>query len=264
MMDSLSALADLGFTEYEARIYLALLRESPANGYQLSKRTGVPRSMVYEALGRLHARGAVLKSGDERSTIYRPLPPDELLDRYDRHHKQLIAGLRDNLSSLYDAKSEESLWSVSGREAGFAHAIKMIARSKKEVYLVLDDTALEQLREEIISAGARGVQIGVLLTGVGDLNCGQVSYHPPIESELQGLEDMLVVVVDGKECLIADTSRDMNATITNNRDLVLITRQFVWMELFAQRIIERINPAIFDQLEETDRKVLLSFSKLTQ
>ena len=74
-MDAVSGLSDLGFTEYEARIYLALLKENPANGYQLSKRTGVPRSMVYEALGRLHARGAVLKSGGARSTIYRPLSP---------------------------------------------------------------------------------------------------------------------------------------------------------------------------------------------
>jgi sugar-specific transcriptional regulator TrmB len=263
-MDSLSALGDLGFTEYEARIYLALLQESPANGYQLSKRTGVPRSMVYEALGRLHTRGAVLKSGDERSTIYRPLPPDELLDGYDRHHKQLITNLRNDLSSLYDTKREESLWSVSGKEAVFAHASKMIAGSKKEVYLVLDDTVLEQLREDIISAGARDVQIGVLLTGVGELDCGQVSYHSPIESELQGLEHMVVVIVDGEECLIADTSREINATITNNRDLVLITRQFVWMELFAQRIIERINPDILDQLDETDRRVLLNYSKLPQ
>ena len=260
-MDLLTDLGDLGFTEYEAKIYLALLRENPANGYQLSKKTGVPRSMVYEALGRLHARGAVLKSGDERSTVYRPLPPEELLDRYDRQHQQLISGLRDNLLGLYDSKDEESLWTVSGREAAFGYASQMIANSKNEVYLVLDDNALEQLRGEIVSSGERGVQIGVLLTGIGELDCGQVSYHPPEESELQGLDNMVVVVVDGEECLIADMNHEMTATITSSRNLVLITRQFVWMELFAQRINERINPDLLDQLEENDRKILLSFSR---
>jgi Cd2+/Zn2+-exporting ATPase len=260
-MDLLSGLGDLGFTEYEAKIYLALLRENPTNGYQLSKKTGVPRSMVYEALGRLHARGAVLKSGAERSTIYRPLPPEELLDRYDRQHQQLISGLRDNLLSLYDSNNEESLWTISGREASFAYASKMIANSKNEVYLVLDDTALEQLRSEIISAGERGNKIGVLLTGTDELNCGQVSYHPPAESELQGLDNMVVVVVDGKECLIADMNHEMTTTVTSSRNLVLITRQFVWMELFAQRINERVNPDLLDQLEENDRKILQSFSR---
>lgn len=259
-MDSLSGLGDLGFTEYESKIYLSLLKDNPANGYQLSKRTGVPRSMVYEALGRLHTRGAVLKSGDDRSTKYRPLPPEELLDRYDRQHQQLISGLRQDLLSLYNAQEEESLWMVSGKEASLAHAAKMISRAKNEAYLVLDDPALEQLQDEIMSAGKRGVQIGVLLTGIGELDCGQVSYHPPAESELQGLDNMLVVVADGNECLIADMRQDMSATITTNRNLVLITRQFVWMELFAQRINEQINPAVLDQLEESDRRILLSFS----
>ena len=33
--------------------HLALLGENPATGYQVSKKAGIPRSMVYEALGRL-------------------------------------------------------------------------------------------------------------------------------------------------------------------------------------------------------------------
>lgn len=260
-MDSLAGLGDLGFTEYEGKIYLALLKESPANGYQLSKRTGVPRSMVYEALGRLHTRGAVLKSGDARSTIYRPLPPEELLDRFDRRHQRVISDLRSNLQSIYDSQNEEALWTISGEEASFAYAARMITRANKEAYLVLDDIALDQLRQEIHLAGDRGVQIGVLLTGDGELDCGQVFYHPPEESALQGLDNLVVVVVDGGECLIADMSQDMIATITTNRNLVLISRQFVWMELFAQRINERVNPDMLDQLEESDRKILQSFSK---
>ena len=41
-----------GFTEYESRTYLALLREHPATGYKISNESGVPRSMVYQALGK--------------------------------------------------------------------------------------------------------------------------------------------------------------------------------------------------------------------
>ena len=61
-MDMLQKLAQIGFTEYEAKVYLALLALNPATGYQLSKESGVPRSMVYEALKRLHARGAALET----------------------------------------------------------------------------------------------------------------------------------------------------------------------------------------------------------
>ncbi len=259
-MELIAELGALGFTEYEGKIYLALLKESPANGYQLSKKTGVPRSMVYEALGRLHTRGAVLKSSDGRTTIYRPLSPDQLLDRYDRQHQQLIHSLRDSLLNIYDSERGDSLWTISGKEASFSYASHMIAKGEREVYLVLDDVALERLRDEIIAASERDIQVGVLLTGTGELNCGQVSYHPPAESELQGLKYLLMVVVDGEESLIADLNRDMVATITTNKNLVLISRQFVWMELFAQRINERINPAMLELLEESDRNILQGFS----
>jgi Cd2+/Zn2+-exporting ATPase len=42
----LAELTAIGFTEYEARVYLTLLRENPATGYQLGKTSGIPRSMV--------------------------------------------------------------------------------------------------------------------------------------------------------------------------------------------------------------------------
>lgn len=262
-MSLISDLMALGLTEYEAKVYLALLKENPANGYQLAKKTGVPRSMVYEALGRLHARGAVLKSGDERTTIYRPLPPGQLLEKYDRQHRQLIQNLETGLVEIFDAQSEESLWSISGEAAIYLYASQMIQNAKDEIYLVLSDEALEQLQQEILAACDTGVNGGALLTGKGELDCDQVSHHPPEESEIQGLDHTLVVVVDGQECLITNLERDMNATVTTSKNLVLISRQFVWMELFAQRVYERLDPAQLDLLDPADKKLLLSFSSNT-
>ena len=257
-MSTLSDLMALGLTEYEGKIYLALLKESPANGYQLSKRTGVPRSMVYEALGRL--RGAVLKSGDERKTIYRPLPPEQLLDRHDRQNRQLIEDLQGGLAEIYASHTEEALWSISGEAAIYSYASQLIEKAVQEIYLVIGDDALEKLRETILSTCDSGASVGALLTGQGELACDQVSYHPPEESEIQGMEHMLVVVVDGQECLIANLERDMTATVTTNKNLVLISRQFVWMELFAQRVYERLDPAQLDRLDQEDKQLLLSFS----
>lgn len=259
-MDIQTGLIGLGLTEYEAKTYIALLKDYPANGYQISKRTGVPRSMVYEALGRLHNRGLVMKSGEERAVVYRPLPPDQLLNLYDRQHHQLIDDLRSGLASVYDSKPEDSLWMISGDDAVYAYASEMLSNSEIEIYLVLNDQALERLHDEIVSACDRDLQAGVLLTGSGDLNCEQAYYHPQAESELQGLEDMLVVVADNNECLIANLNPEALATITRNKNLVLITRQFVWMELFAQRINKQLTLSDVEGLSEADRRVLQNFS----
>ena len=260
-MDLLPDLITLGFTEYEARVYLALLQDHPANGYQLSKKAGIPRSMVYEALGRLHSRGAILKTGDEKSTLYRPLPPDLLLNRYDREHRQLLDKLHNRLQSMYSTHKEDLLWSISGEEAIFNYSTQMISRAKQEIMIVLNDLALDQLQPVIISVCERGLNVGVLLTGIRKINCGQIAHHPPLESELQGLGDMLVVAVDGKECLIASVDQSaMTATITTNANLVYIARQFIWMELFTQRIFKQLGSESLQRLKPDDRHILENFT----
>ena len=102
-MDLVAALGGMGFTQSEAKVYLVLLRNNPATGYQLSKVSGVPRSMVYEALGRLDARGAVLKSREAKATLYRPLPPQALLESVDTEHHRKMQALSGGLSEIYAA-----------------------------------------------------------------------------------------------------------------------------------------------------------------
>lgn len=259
-MELLGNLMAIGFTEYEAKVYLALLRDNPANGYQVSKRSGVPRSMVYEALSRLYARGAVLTTGEEKSTLYRPLPPDVLLDRYDQEQRHLISDLRDGLRALHIAAAEEHVWSVTGRSSVLSYAGQMIRRARQDVWLVVNDAALDTLRPQITAAGKRGLQLGTLLTGQGELAIGQVARHPQRESEAQELTDTLVVVVDGAETLIASTLGDMTATVTRNRNLVLIARQFVWMELFAQRVYTRLGARLMARLDPDDQKILEGYA----
>jgi sugar-specific transcriptional regulator TrmB len=259
-MELLSNLLAIGFTEYEAKAYMALLRESPANGYQISKRSGVPRSMVYEALGRLNARGAVLTTGEERTTLYRPLPPDVLLDRYDQEQRHLIDDLRDGLRKLHEVSDEAHFWSINGRNSALSYAGQMLQRAEKEALLVLNDPALDALRDDIVAVAKRKLSVGTLLTGEGALNSGQVVRHPRRESELQELTDTLVIVTDSNEALIASTATDWTATITRNRNLVLIARQFVWMELFAQRVYTRLGSRLLAKLDPEDQKIFEGYA----
>jgi Cd2+/Zn2+-exporting ATPase len=265
MTNLLSDLMAAGFTEYEAKVYLALLHESPATGYQLSKQAGIPRSMVYESLGRLHARGAVLKTDDHRATLYRPVPPDALMDRYEQEHQRLIQTLRDRLRTLYKAQDEDRLWSIRGRSSVLSYAAQMIQGAQEEILFVLADLDLLALKAEIEAACRREVKVSALLTGQETLDIGQVARHPPLESELQELTGMLLIVVDGRECLIAGDDAQMpeeatsSATITNNRNLILIARQFVWMELFAQRIYNRLGNDLLERLAPSDRQIFENF-----
>ncbi len=257
-MDLIARLVSVGFTEYEAKIYLELLRDSPATGYQLAKNAGVPRSMVYEALGRLRNRGAVLETVEARATLYRPLPPDMLLDNHMREQQELLEGLRDGLRQLYQAPDEERLWTITGQQSVYSYALQMIRESKDSLMLVLPDPELRVLRKDLVQAQTRSVALSVLLTGDGELEIGEVAHHSPLESEIQQLTGMLMVVADNLEVLIAGTARDMTGTITRNRNLVGVARQFIWMELFTQRVYARLGADLLARLEPDDRRIFES------
>jgi len=257
-MDLLNDLDAIGFTEYEAKVYLALLKEHPATGYQLSKQAGIPRSMVYEALGRLDARGAVLKTEDAKATLYRPIPPDTLLNRLTDEHERRMQALRQGLNTIYTARDEGHLWTFTGEGPVLSYAGQMIANAQQEVMLVLADSNLSTLRPVILDADQRGVAIRALLTGHEQLEIGQIAYHPPLESQLHKLADSLVVVVDELEVLIASSRPTCTATVTTNANMVQIGRQFVWMELFAHRIFSQLGPDTLARLSSVDRNVLNS------
>ncbi len=262
-MDLLQNLGQIGFTEYEAKVYLSLLREYPATGYQLSKASGVPRSMVYEALSRLHSRGAALETVEARATLYRPVPPKILLDRHEAEHTRLVGDLRQGLVELYKDSSDDRVWSLSGRSTILAYSSQLIANAQVEIFLVLADDDLDALMSEIEAADERGIAVNTLLTGSKTLDRGRSAHHPPLESELQGLTTTLLVEADGEQFLIGSRlpHRNMSATVTRNSDLVFIARQFVWMELFTQRIYTRLGSDLLARLEPDDRRIFESLSK---
>jgi Cd2+/Zn2+-exporting ATPase len=259
-VDLLDQLTRIGLTEYEAKVYLALLTENPTTGYQISKKSGVPRSMVYETLSRLHGRGLVMETVESRATLYRPLPPQTFLDQQQSEHERLVDALRVGLEKIYGYTADDHVWSIRGRQSALTYASQLIREAESATFLVLSDEDLEVLQDDIVAACNRGLEINTLLTGQGKLECGRVAHHPPLESELQGLIGMLLVAVENGEVLIASTSvqQEMRATITSNPDLVLIAKQFVWMEMFTQRVYARLGPELLSKLDDEDRQIFES------
>ena len=257
-MDLRRGLMEIGFTEYEAKVYLALLGGNPATGYQISKESGVPRSMVYETLSRLVARGAALESVEGKTTLYCPVPPHLLLDRYEERQLSLTTDLREKLQAKYVDTSEEYVWSIRSKSAVFTYAKQMLSEAQREIYLVLNDVGLGALQEEIKATTERGMDVCTLLTGQDHFSHGYVARHPPLESEVQELTNTMVLVVDQAEALIADVGQDAYATITNSHNLVLIARQFIWMELFAQRVYRQLGVDMLERLDPEDRKIFES------
>src|SRR6516165_3793793 len=97
--DILDSLTELGFSTNEARAYRGLLVESPATGYEIAQRAGIPRSAIYAVLKRLEDGGLVARV-EESPARYAPLPPADLMGVLRRRFEHSVEALESSIRSL--------------------------------------------------------------------------------------------------------------------------------------------------------------------
>ena len=77
-MNSFEFLEKLGFSSNEAKVYGTLIKHKVLNGYEIAKLSGVARSLVYEVINRLIAKGAVIRI-DGEPNFYKPIEYQDLI-----------------------------------------------------------------------------------------------------------------------------------------------------------------------------------------
>jgi len=256
--DPIDRLVKLGFSEYEAKAYVALLRESPVTGYQLSKTSSVPRSMIYEVLGKLTGRGAAmtLRKGD--STQYAPVPAEEFLDQLHREHEELTVSLKDDLATLASPTDLEYVWNIEGHENIMAKAREMIGQARSRIYLALVPATCQALQPVLEEAIGREVRVVLYTTSELDLPGGRVIVAHVSEETLGQARGLgLVLVIDGEEVLIGEwlTANQARASWTSSPLLVFIAEHHLRTDLYLPEILALLGDRALDLIQEEDREL---------
>ncbi len=256
--DPLNRLVQIGFSEYEAKAYIALLRKSPVTGYELSKLSGVPRSMIYEVLGKLTARGAAMTLRTGSAIKYAPVAAAEFLDQLQREQQELIASLRDDLTAFTSAPDLEYVWNIEGHENIMGKAMEMIGQAETRVYVALLPATFPALRPALEAAIHRGVQVVVYTTSDFKLPGGQVVVAPLSEEALTQVGGLgLILVVDGQEVLIAEwlTETQAQASWTSSPLFVFIAEHHLRTELYLPQVLALLGDRALDVIQEEDREL---------
>jgi sugar-specific transcriptional regulator TrmB len=256
--DSIDKLVKIGFSEYEAKAYVALLRESPVTGYQLSKLSGVPRSMIYEVMGKLIARGAAMTLRTGGATKYAPVPAAEFLDQLHREHKELTDSLKDDLAALTLAPDLEYVWHIEGHDNIMAKAMEMIVQAKSGIYLALLPATFPTLKSSLEGAIARGVRVVIYTASALELPGGQVVVAPLSEEALTQVGGLgLILVIDGEEVLVAEwlTATQARASWTSSPLLVFIAEHHLRTDPYLPHILALLGDQALDVIREEDREL---------
>lgn len=253
-----SNLLRLGFSEYEAKAYLALLRKSPVSGYELAKQSGVPRSMIYEVVGKLVARGAAMTLHSGNSARYAAVPAGEFLDQLQRENNLLIDNVRDELAHLGPVPDLEYVWNIEGLDNILGRAMEMIAQAQKHIYVALLPVTFEFLRTSLVKAAERGLRVVVYTTDDLDLPGGQVAVAHVSEETLSQASGLgLILVIDSEEVLIGErlAGAEARASWTGSSLLVFIAEHHLRTDLYLPQILARLGDEALEIIQPDDREL---------
>src|SRR5690625_5165765 len=129
-MDAPALMKKLGFGEYEARAYIALLQHGPGSGYSIARAAGIPRANVYGVLDKLVQRAAAQRYRSKRGMHYSPTPPDSLPDRIAEQNRAVMETAGQALRNVSAARQKTPAFSLDDHDELMARAKSDIAGRK--------------------------------------------------------------------------------------------------------------------------------------
>jgi DNA-binding MarR family transcriptional regulator len=220
-MDPVAALVALGLTDYEARAYATLARDGALNGYEVAKRSGVPRANVYAALERLERRRIVVAVEDGDATRYTARPAEEFIRRLRGDHERAYERATIALAAVKSAQSEATVVNIRGYDTALQHAGDAIAHTSSRLLLAVQPPEARALATAVRDAEQRGVDITTLCMSACETECGGCRgrlYRYRV-TDLDAAH-WLVVVADGKRVVACEIDGDEATAIDTAQTLV--------------------------------------------
>lgn len=240
-------LREVGFTEYEARVYIQLLRQSPATAYEIAKACGVPRPNTYNALDSLSKRGSVLPVS-ENPLRYVAAPPDRHLRAIGRRTMAVCDNLVEELARLGTPDDDPYVWNVHGETAIHRKIGEMIDQSRHSIRAKASAEMLRSHVDALRAASRRGVELLIVLFGSDPEefrfgpNC-RIYLHENTGVRMGTADNLFTLTIDHRQAVTATTD-NLTAFYTRNHAVVQMANTLIRHDYYMAEIHTRFGAEI--------------------
>ncbi len=230
---------DFGLNKYEAKAYVALIKNPEVTAYELSKDSGVPQAKIYETMSKLLTKNLVNIIGDN-PTKYIPVDFDGFLDTYKENVEYSVDYLKKNLKNLNQSHKVSYLWHLDGRENIHKKIMSMIPKAKNFLYLEAWAQEFDFFSEELKELESQGIEIVSVIYGDVQNEIGIMHFHEMegLEKQVEDIGRWFTLVVDGEEALFAVfVQKGIDQGIwTENKAFMLMAESFISHDIFIAEI----------------------------
>lgn len=248
----LTEIQKIGFSQYESKAYISLLQHSPVTGYELSKRSGVPRSMIYEVINKLNDKGAIYIIPSE-PIKYSPVPAQKFLARIRGNMDNTLNFLETSLKNLEQVREVDIITHINGYQLVMDEIVSLIEGAEKELWLSVWHPQASLLCEEVQKAESRHVKVLSMIFGDESCRLGATFHHDYMTADVVKARiggKLTTIARDQKEAIIANFVNNEVSWAVKTQDpaLVLIATEFIRHDIMIEAITRHFGPKELDQL----------------
>ncbi len=211
-----SLLSTLGFTQYESKAYVALVRHGVCTAPALAEASRVPKSKIYSVLDSLMQK-RVIEEYPGSPRRFRARPPravfehviGEEIDRLkdlSRRAERVASAIESMISRAEKnvLDRESVLWTVDGRRAFHEKFAEMGYRARERIIVVSPYFSRSPVMEDSIRAARERGVVFRTITSIKPGNKERVVFYLSLFDEVRhfdGEVPLTVVIIDDRECL---------------------------------------------------------------
>jgi sugar-specific transcriptional regulator TrmB len=250
VVNIVNLMAELGFSEYEAKTYMSLLQENPVTAYEAAKNGGLPTAKIYQVMAKLLDKGVVLELVESGKKRYVPMEPDEFIARQKVRMNRNLSSLKRAMEKTKRETNVSYIWNLSDRTDFLNQAEMMIRRAENSILISLWNEELLALSSCLKDKTDQGLDLSVVLFGSGETDLKNVFHHP--------IADTLQSEKGGRNfSLVFDSNQAMAATIidedriegawSSNRGFVTVTEDYIKHDIYIMKIVSRFDDELIER-----------------
>ncbi len=230
-------LIELGLTQSEARIYLALLQQPEATGYELANAAGLQRANAYAAVKSLADKGFALQTASGTPARFVATPPSDALGRIKRRTERQVDSLVADLAQFAEPPAATAFHTLRGTEAIIGRTAALVDSARERVAVCCWAEDLDWLAAPLRAASRSGCQVVVNVFGDSDLDVGEVFQHEHPDRTVGG--HLLLVAIDHRLALVSTLDHQPTAIQTDQPALSRVVEKLIRQEAYLAAIFER-------------------------
>lgn len=244
MVGNIENLMKLGFSEYESRAYLALIKENPLTAYETAGSSGIPSSKIYSVLAKLQSKGLVLEIRDGNKKHYIPQDSDEFLASYRYRMDSQLRELKKGFSRIAQSPQMSYIWNINYYEDLVEKAERLILKAEKYLLLSVWEEEAEHLKPILSERVDAGLPCASVYFGENGNLPGMVFDHPiqdTLYRERGGRGFSLVC--DGAEALVGTISEAgiSEGAFSSSPGFVIQTEDYIKHDIYIMKIVKRFD-----------------------